>query len=167
MASIHKISFNISDADLTDIQAGIQTLQTKLRPILVTLSPAERKELPKMGDKTVGFVLKTQEHCKQNPDLVPQFLDVAEFNSGIKAFEQIRSFYQPLLQITDSLRDSLLLAGSESYSASLKFYNTVKHATRSKVQKAGTIYTDLATRFPGRPRKDETVAKVELKTPSN
>ncbi len=154
----NKVPFNIIEEDLAAIQGSIQTLQTKLLPHLATLSRDERHELPKMGDKTVGFVLKTQEYCKQNPDLAPQFLDLEGLNTGVKAFEQIRAIYQPLLQITDSLRDSLLLAGSEAYSTSLQFYNSVKQATKSKVQKAETIYTDLAARFPGRPKKDEPIA---------
>jgi hypothetical protein len=160
MTSTNNVSISITEADLTDINASIQELQTKLLPYLATLSPAERKGLPKMGNKTVGFVQKAQEYCKQNPDLVPQFLDVDEFNTDVTAYDQIRSMYQPLLQITDSLWDTLLLTGSESYSAALKFYNSVKHATKSKVQKAETIYNDLAARFPGRSKKDETVTKV-------
>lgn len=153
MPNVNKVPFNITEEDLAAIQESIQTLQTKLLPHLATLSPAERKDMPKMGNKTVGFVLKTQEYFKQNPDLAPQFLDVDELNTGVKAFEHIRAIYLPLLQINDALWDSLLLSGSEAYTASLKFYNSVKHATKSKVQKAETIYTDLAVRFPGRPKK--------------
>lgn len=149
----NKVPFNITEEDRAAIDMSIQTLQTKLLPHLATLSPIERKEMPKMGDKTVGFVLKTQEYCKQNPDLAPGFLDFNKLNTGINAFEQIRAIYQPLLQITDSLWDSLLLSGSEAYSASLMFYNSVKQATKSKIQKAETIYTDLVARFPGRPKK--------------
>ena len=156
MTSANKVSISITEADLAEIQAGIQTLQTKLLPYLETLSPDERIGLPKMGDKTVGFVQETREYCKQNPDLAPQFLDVDALNIDVEAFEQIRSLYQPLLQITDSLWDSMLLSGSEAYSASLMFYNSVKNAAKSKVQKAGTIYNDLSVRFSGRSKKDET-----------
>jgi hypothetical protein len=163
MTSSSKVSINISEADLAEINAGIQTLQNKLMPYLVTLSADERKELPKMGDKTVSFVQKTQEYCKQNPDLVPQFLDVDALNIDVEAYEQIRSMYQPLLQITDSLWDTMILTGSEAYSASLIFYNSVKNAAKSKVQTAETIYNDLSARFPGRSKKDETdVSKNSL-----
>jgi hypothetical protein len=150
-----RISASISASDLADIQTGIQTLQTKLLPYLVTLSAAERKGLPKMGDKTVSFVQKAQEYCKQNPDLAPQFLDVPAFNTDVEAYNQFWSLYQPLLQISDSLWDSLIVSGSEAYLASLMFYNSVKNGTKSKVQTAETIYNDLAARFPGRPKKDD------------
>ncbi len=156
----NQVPFNITEADHAAIQTSIQTLQTKLLPHLATLSPDDRMELPKMGDKTVGFVLKTQEYCKQNPDLAPQFLDLEGLDTGVKAFEEIRAIYLPLLQITDSLRDSMLLAGSEAYSASLQFYNSVKQAAKSRVQRAETIYTDLAAKFPRRTKKDQQIAPL-------
>jgi hypothetical protein len=155
MAQINQISLTIPEADLTEITASINTLRTKLLPYLKTLSPEERQELPKMGDKTVSFVQKTVEYCRQNSDLVPQFLDVNELAVDVKTVEAIRALYQPLLQITDSLSDTMTLAGSEAYMASLMFYSSAKNAMRSKVQKAETIYNDLQARFPGRPRKEE------------
>ena len=157
MSTVNQASIRIAAADLAEINTSIQTLQTKLLPYLVALSPDDRRELPKMGDKTISFVQKAQEYCSQNPDLVPPFLDVGEFDVDITTYEQIRSMYQPLMQITDTMRDTMLLTGSEAYSASLMFYNTIRHAAKSKVQKAETIYNDLSARFPGRPKKEETV----------
>ena len=58
--------------------------------------------------------------------------------------------YQPLLQITESLSDTMTLSGSEAYSAALMFYNSTKNATKSKIPKAETIYNDLAARFPAK-----------------
>jgi hypothetical protein len=167
MTNTNKVSINIAAEDSVAIQESIKTLQTKLLPYLVTLSPIERKELPKMGDKTVSFVQKTQEYCKQNPELVPQFLDVNALNTNIEAFEQIRSMYQPLLQITDSLWGTMILSGSEAYLDSLKFYNSAKNATKSKTQKAETIYNDLASRFPGRSKKNVPVAQTQLTNSAN
>ena len=71
-----------------------------------------------------------------------------------QAVVTIKALYEPLLQITDSLSDTMTLAGSEAYSAALMFYSAVKNAMRSKVQKAETIYNDLQARFPGRPKKE-------------
>ncbi|HBF35995.1 MAG TPA: hypothetical protein DDW50_01590, partial [Firmicutes bacterium] len=67
MTQTNNPALSITDTDLAAITASIQTLQTKLLPALATLSPDERKGLPKMGDKTVSFVQKAVEYCKQNP----------------------------------------------------------------------------------------------------
>ncbi len=161
MPNTNRISISFGAEDFDDITAAILLLQKKLLPYLVTLSPAERRELPKMGDKTVSFVQKSQEYCKQNPDLVPPFLDVNALNIDVTAFEQLRAMYQPLLQITDSLWDSMILSGSEAYSASLTFYNSIKRAAKAKIQKAETIYNDLMARFPGRGKKDDAAQNDE------
>jgi hypothetical protein len=154
MSQTNLASIKIAEADLTEINACITTLHAKLLPYLKTLSPEDRMELPKMGDKTVSFVQKTLEYCRQNPDLVPPFLDVNELAVDIRACVTIRSLYEPLLQITDSLSDTMLLSGSEAYSAALMFYSVVKNAMKSKIQKAETIYSDLSNRFPGRVKKE-------------
>jgi hypothetical protein len=79
---------------------------------------------------------------------------VAAFEVVLKGFETIRSLYQPLLQITDALSDTMKLSGSEAYTAALIFYNNAKNAAKSKVPKAETIDNDLASQFPrGRGKK--------------
>ncbi len=103
MPNTNRISISFGAEDFDDITAAILLLKKKLLPYLVTLSAADRRELPKMGDKTVSFVQKSQEYCKQNPDLVPPFLDVNALNIDVTAFKQLRVMYQPLMQITDSL----------------------------------------------------------------
>ncbi len=146
----------IPDADMTAIKGAIDTLKAKLLPHLKTLSPDERRELPKMGDKTVTFVQKALDHCRECPDLVPQFLDVDGLESDVSAFENIRTLLQPIIQLTDALNDTMMLAGSEAYSAALVFYSSTKNAMKSKVPKAETVYNDLANRFPGRPKKSSS-----------
>ncbi len=155
MSQKNLISFNIPEADLAEIKASLATLQTKLMPHLTKLTPEERQDLLKMGDKTVAFVQKSLEYCQTNPDLVPPFVDVEELAVDVTAVETIRSIYQPMLQMTNALSDTMAISGSESLSACLMFYSSVKNATRSSNQKAETIYNDLANRFPGRGRKEK------------
>jgi hypothetical protein len=147
MSQLNQIALDIPKADLAEIKADIQKLSAKLMPYLKTLAAAERMELPKMGDKTVGFVQKTLEYCRETPELVPSFLNVADFEADLRAFETLRSLYQPVLQINDALADTFVLAGSEAYTAALIFYNATKNAVKSKVPKAETIYSDLSARF--------------------
>ncbi|MGE5604128.1 MAG: hypothetical protein ACM3YE_00365 [Bacteroidota bacterium] len=158
MSQKNLISFNIPEADLAEIKSCIATLQTKLMPHLIKLSPDERQELLKMGDKTVSFVQKTLEYCKNNPDLVPPFINVDELAVDVAAVETIRSIYQPMLQMTDSLSDTMALSGSESFSTSLMFYSAIKNAMRQNIQKAETIHNDLSARFPGRSRREQQAA---------
>jgi hypothetical protein len=43
---------------LAAAQAKIDEVLTSLAPYLLALTPGERRELPKMGEKTIGFVEK-------------------------------------------------------------------------------------------------------------
>jgi hypothetical protein len=154
MSQKNQISFKLSDSDLKEIESAVNTLKTKLLPKLIALSPTDRQELPKMGDKTVAFVNKTLEYCKSNPELVPQFLDVNEFAVDVDAVDSLRQIFQPIEQISDSLNDTVLLSGSEAYQAALIFYKSVKVAMGSNIQNAETIYNDLSNRFPGKTQKN-------------
>jgi hypothetical protein len=155
MSQTNQIALQIAEKDLTEIKECIQKLQTVLMPYLKTLSPDDRAELPKMGNKTFSFVQKSLEYCRQNPDLVPQFLNVADFEVDLGGFETVRSLYQPLLQITDALADTMTLSGSEAYTAALIFYSAAKNAAKSKVPKAETICDDLSAHFPRNKKKTE------------
>ena len=70
--------------------------------------------------------------------------------NDIAAYEQIRNLYAPIVQLADSLGDTMLLSGSDAYAGALVFYQAVKNASKSNVQGANTIYNDLSARFPGR-----------------
>jgi hypothetical protein len=107
MSQTNQVALEISKADLAEIKEYIQKLNVKLMPYLKTLAADERMELPKMGDKTVGFVQKTLEYCRENPELVPTFLNVADFEADLRGFETLRSLYQPALQLTDALADTM------------------------------------------------------------
>jgi len=150
MAQSNQISLNLQQKDLDEINNAVNVLKTKLLPVLKNLSSTDKIELPKMGDKTVAFVQKALEYCSQNPGLVPPFLDVNEFKIDVKAVEDLKSVYIPLFQITEALNDTIMLSGSEAYTAALMFYTTVKGAMKSKIPNADLIYDDLSNRFPAK-----------------
>jgi hypothetical protein len=62
---------------MTQVQARIDETAALLTPYVVALTPAERHELPKTGEKTIGFVEKAYDFAQQNPNLIPPYLDMA------------------------------------------------------------------------------------------
>lgn len=74
----NKVSTTLSDADATAVLAALTTVRQKL-PFLVDLTPEDRRNLPKMGDKSRGFVSAALTVAMQNGDLLPHSFDVAEF----------------------------------------------------------------------------------------
>jgi hypothetical protein len=149
MSQRNLIEVRIPEADLAEIWTAVATLKDKLLPRLQTLSPQERHEIPKMGDKTVAFVQKAHDYAKANPTLTPAYLDVAAMGVDLGATKQLHEILQPLTMVTEALSDSVTLSGSEAYQGALVFYTNIKAAAKSKVAGASVIYDDLSARFPG------------------
>ncbi|MFA5327624.1 MAG: hypothetical protein WC384_07525 [Prolixibacteraceae bacterium] len=129
-----------------------------LAPFLINLTPDERMQLPKMGDKSVPFVTKGAEYMKAPGAPVPPYVNASELDIDIAAFETIRQIRQVAQPIVDMLDDTMLLCGSEAYVAVLAYYTYLKGAAKMNVPGAKTILDDLSARFPSRPAKKEKVA---------
>ncbi len=139
---------NIPAADLQTVQSAVQTLTTVLTPHLISLSADGRRELPKMGDKSLAFVRKAREYAANNSELVPRFLDLQMFEADLRGVETLSNLLRTLQPLVANLEDSLALTGSEAYQAALVFYRSVKTAAQSGQPNAKTIADDLSVRFP-------------------
>jgi hypothetical protein len=153
MSQTNSIAVSIPEADLAEIRGAIGVLRVKLAPHLKSLTPQDRHELPKMGDKTMGFVQKAFEYGTRHAELAPGFLDFEAMATDVKAVELLRELSMSLDPLNEALNDSLTLSGSEAYQGALLFYGNVKAAAKAKTPGAEAIYDDLSTRFPGGPQK--------------
>lgn len=149
----NRISIQLSDEDRQQIEAAMKVMQDKLLPQLVVLQPQDRRELPKMGPRSVAFVTKALEYGRANPQWCPPYIDIAELEADIRAVALLQSVQRPLSQLADQLDDSLLLAGSEAYTEALKIYQAAKSAARANQPGAGTAAEDLARQFAARTAK--------------
>lgn len=153
MGSRDQIALSIPEAELASIREALARLNALLVPHLARLTPQDRQEIPKMGDRTVGFVLKALDYARLNPELVPSFLDVGDLVVDLEAVRVLREFQRTLAPLVEALDDSILLSGSEAYQAALVFYTNVKTAARANQRNAAVVYDDLSSQFPGRPPK--------------
>ncbi|MBI4947064.1 MAG: hypothetical protein HY840_11765 [Bacteroidetes bacterium] len=156
MANDNLISIAITPQQAQDALQAINQLKTLLPQELVNLTPDERHFYAKMGDKTVAFVQKSLDYAQLNPALVPPYIDVAEMKKDVEAVQALGTLYKALGEVYTKLDDSMLLAGSEAFTASLSFYNSAKDAAKHNVSGAQAIVDDLKTRFPGRKTKKNT-----------
>ena len=149
---------------LTQAQAKIKEAAALLSPYMVALTPAERHELPKMGEKTISFVEKAYDFAQQNPNLVPPYLDMAAFGVDFGDAHGLWTLVNSIRQLEENAGDTEMTAGSEAYQAALVFYKSVKMAAAQDVPGAKAVYEELRTRFPGGKRKSgetETEAVTE------
>ena len=136
---------------LAQVQSYIDSALAALAPYLLPLTPEERHDLPKMGDKTLSFVEKAQDYAHHYPQLCPSYLDVEEFDTDMSDTTRLRTVHISAKQLSD---DTAMVAGSEAYQASLVFYNAVKAAAQ-EIPGVKEIYNDLKNRFPRVKRKNE------------
>jgi hypothetical protein len=143
---------------LTQVQTKINEAAALLIPYIVALTPAERHELPKMGEKTISFVEKAHDFAKQNPKLVPPYLDMGAFGADFEDAHSLWTLVNTIRQLEENASDTEMTAGSEAYQAALVFYQSVKMAAAQDISGAKAVYEELKTRYPGGKRKSSEPA---------
>lgn len=152
MTNDNRVSATITPADITAILAAITTIRTKL-PFLIAVGAQERLELPKLGDKTIGFHEKCTAYMASNPEFLPGFILPTEVGKDIGLRDQIHQFLPQLLELVSLITGTEMVLGSEIYMADLAYYQSVREAARRGRAGAEDIYKDLQSRFPGAPPK--------------
>lgn len=153
MSNNNRISLTIPQETVDQVKQLYGQIHTILAPYLISLSNDERVELPKMGEKSMPFVIKGSEYLQVEGNVVPPYVDKNELSIDLKGFETIRQILQIAKPTVDMLDDTMMLSGSEAYVAVLSYYNYLKGAAKAGVPGAKTIFDDLSSRFPRRPLK--------------
>lgn len=164
MKNLH--SQSIPADTLAQADQMIDDVYALLTPYLTSLKPDERMNMPKIGEKGLSFVEKSGELCRNNPKLRPAFLDMEDFQIDLADALALRSLLNKLHQLTNGIDDTMMLAGSEAYIASLVFYSAVANAAKNNVAGAKAVHAELKKRFPGR-SKSKAEKQTEEQTEQN
>lgn len=160
MAQENRISAALAEQEVENIRSMVQQMDYSM-PFLKNLTPMERHALPKSADKTVSFLGKSLDHSQHNPQFVPSFLDVYEFDKDVNLSETLLSIARPMRALLEKIEDTAMLASSEAYVAALLFYQSVKTAAKMGIPGAQAIYDDLKGRFPSKTHKRATSKSEE------
>ncbi|MEK7686604.1 MAG: hypothetical protein AAB466_14405 [Verrucomicrobiota bacterium] len=117
----------MSDEDAAAVVAALNTIKQKL-PFLIDLSPEERRTLPKMGDKSRGFVRAALTVAQQNLDILPRALDVDESARDVALEEKLARLSASFSKLAELLDDTLVAVGSDAYVAALTTYQCARIA---------------------------------------
>lgn len=143
---------------LAEALQHIVAAQTALQPYVLPLTPEERRNLPKMGDKTLSFVEKSYDYALQNTALRPPYLDMQAFEIDKSDATGLRTLNNASRQLEEYIDDTEMLAGSEAYQAALVFYNAVKLQAQQDIPGAKAVYEELKKYFhrTRKPVKEES-----------
>ena len=154
MASDNRISLALTAAQKTAITDAINALKAAFNGLLINLTPEEKQSLPRIGDNSLAFDQKCAAYMAGRPDLVPSFLEIDEMGKDRQLVADLLPYFRDLAPLVEGLEETIMLANSDNMVGDLAFYQNVKQAAKRGVAGADTIYNDLKTRFPGRPKKD-------------
>jgi hypothetical protein len=152
------ISYQLTSADLAAVDSALKTLEDRLAS-LIDLTPAQRRALVKMGDKSEAFARKAVEVLNNNPNVLPGNFDLAELRRDLAGFDQLRSRLVRVARIHERMADSQLALGSDVMSATLEGYAFLKVAGHDEGLDAAR--KALAVRFSRGPQRrvDDVVAE--------
>ena len=156
----NQVSVQLSEEEKTQLKGHIEGMIAILESKLHTLIPEEKRDLPKMGDKTVAFVEKALEYGEQYPNYMPGFINVPEAKNDFETVRLLRNMHTPLTRLTHEIDDTMTLAGSEAYSAALAIYKVLKNAASMGQAGAQEAAIELKNRFPRAKKKTQEAEKV-------
>ena len=147
MSTQNQISIEIPEDVILNVTKRLQDIRKELAPFLQGLTPKERQEMFKMGDKTVATVSKVKSYLETNPEFAPAYMDKGEFIKDEQLVVQLSPIANLLEQLHSDVSDTAMLAGSEAITSAMLFYGTVKEAASRGIPAAKPIYEDLQARF--------------------
>lgn len=146
----NKVSAVLSAEDVESIINSIQQIKDKL-PFLIDLSTEEKKNLPKLGDKSIAFVNKAVEVAQQYADFLPRNFSVDELKKDFELYSQLQRINMLLRELFEKLDDTETEVGSELYVGCLSVYNNLKN---NKIEgELELLLDDLGKKFAKRKKQ--------------
>ena len=147
MSTQNQINVEIPNEVIDSVTKKLSECKEELAPYMQGLTAEERRDLFKMGDKTVATVQKTQSYVETDPEFIPNYMDVREFNSDVTVVNQLKPIEDLVQQLGVDVSDTRMLAGSEALQQALFYYGQVREADSKGVPSSRAIYEDLQPRF--------------------
>ena len=146
--------------------AGFESIREALGKQLISLGTTDRRLLPHLSDANETFLFKGLAYARSNPEFLPSYIDIDEFQKDVDVVMNLRPLRRSLRQFLEMMDDTSDLAGSEALMVVLLFYASVKAAAKAGVPNAATIAADMGTQFAAqsRPRKSPPPAAASADT---
>ncbi|MRT92140.1 hypothetical protein [Ancylomarina sp. 16SWW S1-10-2] len=155
MSVENKVKIVLTEEQKAAIAGGLKVIKDTLEPILISLTPSEKRALLKLGDKSISFVNKCLMFANQKPEFVPSYIDKNEWQIDMNARNDLSPYNAEIQEINSLLLDTIMLCGNEAFRQALTYYNSVKQAAKDNVPGAKPIYDELKQQFPNNKKSKE------------
>jgi hypothetical protein len=149
------VSMVVSDDQFAAVDAALASLEANLSG-MVSLSPEQRRSVPRMGGKSEAFCRQTLSLLGQNPQVVNPNLGLPDAASDLALLDALRPRLQRLERLHARGSDTQMALGSDVMATALHGYKLLKVSGNS--QSLDGLRASLATRFTKRSRTQEPKA---------
>lgn len=149
------IKAKLSDSDKDEIIVLLKNIEQKL-PFLINLTMEEKRRLAKISDKRFPFAQKVIEAAKQNPELIPQYVNIQELIDDFELFNQLKTISLMINSLQEKIADTQTALGNEILTSSLMIYKNFKILSKSNVPGIDSVYENLFGMLKKRHRKKST-----------
>jgi len=125
------VTLNLTDAQLTAVDAALTELETQLAG-LIALSAPVRRSVRRMGPKSEAFCRQTLRILEQNPQIVPPSVPLAEAMADLTAQELLRPRMVRLARLSERASDTNVALGSDVMMVALQGYSLLKISGRAQ-----------------------------------
>lgn len=147
MAFENLISLEFSSEELTELDNALKKIEDILHGKTHNLTTDERRQYGSIAEQNKLFVNKAKTYMEQYPDLVPRYIDKAEFDRDYAAREAIETRYMRIHRIQEQFSDTKVLLDHDNYQAALSFYRNIRVLSQENVPGTKTVANDLKQFF--------------------
>jgi len=157
----NRVNASLTDAEVESILKDLQALEKKM-VFLQSLTRGERQALPKMGDRSVAFVQKALEVGIQHTELMPRYFEPEDMQKDVGLYQQLTRIELAVSRLRQRIQDTMHVAGSEAYVASLSVYKSLQNLPSS----AGleNVLSEMSKRFARSTQTEDKGTSLETNT---
>ena len=138
------VDINLTADAVTAIDNALAALETGLAT-LIALTPDQRQQLVKMGDKSEAFCRQAGHVFNENPGILPGSFDVPGYQRDLAALDTLRPRLLRLGKLYQRAQDTEMALGSDLMVNALQGYAFLKVA--GKGQGLDDVRKMLSARF--------------------
>ena len=106
------INLDLSAGQLASLDETLMALEANLAG-LIALTPEQRRDLTKMGDKSEAFCRQAVDVFRQHPDVLPRNFDLDGFTRDLAALDALRPRLLRIQRVLQRCQDTEMALDSD------------------------------------------------------
>jgi hypothetical protein len=150
-----RVSYVFSDEQMNLIRQSITTINETIRPTRVSLTPKDRRSIMKMGDGSHPFTEHSLKHANTNPEFMPGFSTVEEFQKDWDLTLQFKEIKNAVSLLYQDVDNTYMAAAADAFHNAREYYHSAQRAADNNEPGAHAIVDDLRPRWLKRFESEE------------